>query len=113
MLCIERGLEKEEHLNRVQQGSSLGLEQGQNPKSLANRDRIPNGRSPLAVAVVKMVEKILKYLLLYHSEGRSLCSLLTARTEVLYFCQALGKTGGPREGGVLRKDGSHISFRLL
>lgn len=68
------------------------------------------------MAVVKMVEKVLKYLLLYHSEGRSLCSLLTARltrTEVLYFCQAQGRTGGPREGELLRKDGSHTSFRLL
>lgn len=58
LLCTERGLEKEEHLNRVQQGSSLGL---------ANRDRIPNGRSPLAVAVVKLWRKSFEYLLLYHS----------------------------------------------
>lgn len=102
---------REEHLNRVQQGSSLGLEQGQNPKwknpkSLANRDRTPNGRSPLAVAVVKTVEKILKYLLLYHSEGRSLCSLPTGRltrTEALHFCQAQRRTGGAREGEVLRR----------
>lgn len=99
----------------------MGLEQGQNPKwqnpkSLANRDKTPNGKSPLAVAVVKMAEKILKYLLLYHSEGRSLCYLPTGRltrTEVLHFCQAQGRTGGPREGEVLRKDGSHTSLRLL
>lgn len=51
LLCIERGLEREEHMNRVQQEPNLGL---------GNWDRILNGRSPLAVAVVKKVEKILR-----------------------------------------------------
>lgn len=53
---------------------------------------------------------------MHHSEGRSLCSLPTGRltrTEVLYFCQAQGRTGGSREGEVLRKDGSYTSFRLV
>lgn len=51
MLCIERGLKREEHLDKVHKESSLGL---------TNRDRIPKDRSPLAVAVVKIVEKILR-----------------------------------------------------
>lgn len=69
MLCIERRVEREEHLNRAHQGSN---------SSLANRNRIPHGRSPLAVAVVK-VEKILR--LSSHVSLRGKIPVLPAHTK--------------------------------
>lgn len=91
LLCIERRVEREEHLNRVHQGSNSGL---------ANRNRIPHGRSPLAVAVVK-VEKILR--VSSHVSLRGKIPVLPAHTKAdenwgALFLPGTGKDRRPQGG---------------
>lgn len=97
-MCTERGLKEEEHLDRVQQESNLGL---------GNRDKIPNGRSPLAVAAVKMAEKTLRASSAVPLRGK--IPVLPAHTKAdqnsgALFLLGTGRDSRPRGREVLRKD---------